>query len=424
MVGIGKAAARRAALAASRSPAGVLKVGALGHSFVANAVHANGWTNNGYMAWARRYCGSRVDLRLSNLFATGGLRQDQIIAQHLPSALAAGLDVCVVDTIRNSIGAEGVTTDSLIAGQRQILDGLTTRGTICIVHPVLAASGAYLLSGDSLLQACALERFQADYCRGNRRAIFANVNPLVTDFATGLAVAGTLFDDLHPSLQGARLIGYAIAQIINQFAAPVDDLHTLVGDVYDATKNVSGNLLVNGLMAGTGGTKQNGATGNAPDSWIAAPNSTSTTTLAMSKVAVSGRTNLSVARMTLGGTGDGVQQLLYQQVDGSKWSVGDVVRGLVACEWSITAGSFSEISLNIIAMNSSFAVIGQAIDGVANGTGYYPTGASGAITFRTEDFTIPAGTAYLIFRLHAVAAAGSPNATVDWSRASLRKVAA
>lgn len=423
MPAVSKAAVRRTALTATRPGSGVLKVGAIGHSFIANAIHANGWTNNGYVSWVRRYCGSRIDMPMTNIFATGGYRQDQIIAEHLPAALAAGLDVCIVDTIRNSIGAEGVTTDSLIAGQRQILDGLTARGTICIVHPVLAASGSYLLSGDALLQACALERFQADYCRANRRAIFANVNPLVADFATGLAVAGTLSDDLHPSLQGARSIGYADAQIILPFTAPVDDLHTLVGDVYDAAKNPHGNLLVNGLMAGTGGTKQGGATGNAPDNWIATPNGgSSTTTLAMSKVAVSGRTNLSVARMTLGGTGDGVQQLLYQQVDDTKWDAGDVVRGMVAAEWNITAGSFSEISLNIIAMNSSFAVIGQAIDGVANGTGYYPTGASGALTFRTEDFTIPAGTAYLIFRLHAVAATGAPNATVDWSRASLRHV--
>jgi hypothetical protein len=412
------------ALRQVRSMSGVLRVGALGHSFIANARHTNGWTNNGYMSWLRRYCGSRVELPMSNLFATGGLKQHEIIAEHLPAALAAGLDVCVVDTIRNSIGAsiDGVpiSTDSLIAGQRQILDSLTARGTICLVHPVLAASGAYLLAGEALLQACALERFQADYCRLNPRAIFVNVNPLVADFGTGLAVSGMLSDNLHPSVAGAMKLGYAGAQIINQFAAPMDDQHTLIGDIYDAAKNPSGNLLVNGLMAGAGGFEQGGVTGETPDGWVAQGGSS--TTLTMSKVAVAGRANLTRARMTLGGAADSVQQMLYQQVDDAKYAAGDVLRGMVECEWSITGGSLSEISLTVLAMNSSFGVLGQWVDGVDNGTGYFPTGASGPISFRTEDFALPTGTAYLIFRLHAVAAAGAPVATVDWGRASLRKV--
>ncbi|PZA12456.1 hypothetical protein DNX69_10805 [Rhodopseudomonas palustris] len=406
------------ALPQVRSMSGVLNVGAIGHSFVANAVHANGWANNGYLSWIRRYCGGRINLPASNVFAGGGLKQHDIIATHLPAALAAGLDVCIVDTLRNSIGHD--TTANLIAGLAEILDGLTARGTFCIVHPVAAASGGYILSGDNLLQACALERFAASYCRSNPKASFANINLLIADFASGLALGGMLSDDLHPSVIGARLIGYADAQIINQFAAPIDDRHTLPGDLYDAGKNPHGNLLVNGLLAGTGGVEQGGPTGETPTNWLVQGGSS--TTLAMSKVAVAGRTNLSSTRMTLGGTGDNVQQMLYQQIDDGKYDAGDVLRAEVEAEWTITAGSLAEISLTMLAMDSSFGVIRTWVDGVNTGAGYLPAGASGPLCFRTEDFAVPAGTAYLIYRLHAVAAAGALAATVDWSRASLRKV--
>ena len=56
-----------------------------------------------------------IDLPIGRVFATGGYDLDAIIATHLPQALAANLDLCFADIVRNSLTKAGETAEQVAA---------------------------------------------------------------------------------------------------------------------------------------------------------------------------------------------------------------------------------------------------------------------------------------------------------------------
>jgi hypothetical protein len=80
--------------------------------------------------------------------------------------------------------------------------------------------------------------------------------------ASGAPLSTLLVDGLHPSGQGAELAALAICEQICRYLPPNIYQPQNVNDVYDATNNPAGNLLLNasGQMSGTGGTANSNCT--------------------------------------------------------------------------------------------------------------------------------------------------------------------
>lgn len=406
-----------------RSMNSVLTGAAIGDSIASYATSdGKGWANRGFLTWVRRYCGSRVNIPASNVFATAGFTIQAVINTWLAPCIAARPDFVIVHVGTNSIG-EG-TTANLQAQYQYLYDALTNAGIIAIIHPILVTHSAFAWAGDDLLQVCALNSFTENYCRNNLKAIYSNVNPLLTDYATGNGITADFYDGLHPTLIGAMKIGRNDAEIINQFAANIDDRGSMAGDIYHATQNPSGNLLVNGLLAGSqSGTLQNGATGDCPTDWYCGPEiGASTASCAFSKTAYPGRTGLERATMTIGGTADNNPLRIFQTINPLLYSAGDTIKGECEVDWNITTGaSFGNIGLRIFAQTAGFSVIDETHDGWLDGFTVYPTGTGSAL-LRVDEFVIPANTGNLSFSMQVYpGATGSVAAVVNWARARLQK---
>jgi hypothetical protein len=254
------------------------------------------------------------------------------------------------------------------------------------------------------------------------------VNPSFINWSTGDALPYLVqADGIHDTPQGAFLFGSGLAAIVNGLAPARDDRFVLLGDTYDATYNTTGNLLraVNngtvesfGLMAGSGGTLLNGATGSVPTGWFGDAKGLP---VSFAQTSYDGHTNLTKSSMILNGTvsSAGLAAELFSLTFREWWSAGDTIIGEVEADWSIAAG-INSIGLTVDAQDSSGNSLLQVLDGFDSGFGTWPTGP-GIAVFRTNPLVIPAGAAFVNLHCCVYPAAGTVNAVVNWARASLRK---
>lgn len=109
----------------------------------------------------------------------------------------------------------------------------------------------------------------------------------VMDPATGQWLSGMSSDGIHPTAKSGTAVGYVLGDFLASVApANQGPVPTLYGDVYDATENPQGNLLLAGmgLQVGSAGTAGAGASGQVSTGWTAARTSGAAMTLNCSKV--------------------------------------------------------------------------------------------------------------------------------------------
>lgn len=403
---------------------------AIGDSITADAYSSSGgssiWTPWGYLTWLRRYLGGRASISGSNVFAVPGKTLAQVRADQLPLALAAKTDICIVHAGINSLDGLPATTAQMIIDYTAIMDGLLANGTSVFLIPIMwkSATASPAFGADLQKQCGSINKFLLDYARSHRGVVISNVNPSMLDFSTGYAQDIYLRDGLHHNQMGAMVAGKVHADRLKPLLIDSDSLFASLGDVYDPAKNPAGNLLANGILAGTSGSKVNGATGNVPTSWrLFRSASGGTVTLAGSKSANSVYPTLEDAIMTIGGTADGVTCILDQEVADANISVGDVVYAECEVDFAFTTGTFGAIGLMVSAKDSGFASLASADDGNMNSSnGRLPEGASGVVTLRTPLMTVPPGYAYRSVALQVLTPpSGACAATVKVRRMSLRK---
>lgn len=396
---------------------------ALGDSITADAYTGGKWTNWGWLAWTRRFLADRIDLPGSRMYAIGGKTAAQVRSEQLPQALVNKTDIAFVHCGTNSLGS--VTTEALIADIKAIYDALRANGTFVVAIPIRQHSGVSTLSGTALLQLCAVNRFIAEYSRTRTGIMMVDVNPSFIDFSTGNVKAGLLRDGLHDNVESAKLMGKLVADALSPLLPAYDDRMMHVGDVYDAANNVRGNILTNGLLAGTGGTVINGATGTTPAGWRGYRSANAgTVTAAFSKEAHATYAGLEKAVITIGGTASG-QIVLFDQEVSSTPSIaeGDIVQAECEIEYAFTEGAFYGISLKTGFKNGSNALLSDAWDGYYTATnGAYPSD-SGSFILRTDPLVVPAGHASRFVNLTiGLGSSGALNGVVKVGRVSLRKI--
>jgi lysophospholipase L1-like esterase len=404
----------------------------MGDSLTALARIDGNWTDIGYAAFLRRFCGSRVDLPASRIFATGGHTTAQIALTWLLPCLIAKPDWCIVEGGINDLLTTlpaPIEASTTIANLKLIYRSLIDAGIFVIAVPIRSTADkdghANALSPDNRKKQGCINNAIKSFCAANSGITCFDVNPSFINWEDGNALVDLVSDGIHDTPKGAYLVGAGLSAVLNGLIPPRDDRFTLVGDVYDAILNPTGNLLVNGLMKGTTGAPLNGATGQIPDGWygdaVHMP-------VGFAKPSYAGYTGLTKASMTLNRTIDpdplNIPQVvkLFSPADPG-WSMEDYVTGEVEAEWDITSG-INSIGLTVEAQDGLGRPIehGDSSDGYDSGIGPWPAGSGSAI-FRTSPLKIPANTVYLILVCKVYAANSGPvEAAVNWARASLRKI--
>lgn len=186
------------------------RVYAIGDSLTANGNQSGNSfiASQSWLMWAVMLSGSK--LRYAGVAATGGLTAEQVAATHLPTAVAARPDFCVVTAGTNNLPA--LVFSTLIATLTQMYTTLRAVG----IQPV-----AGLIPPPSANQASALQvnAWIRQYAAANQIPVVDFHTPLV-DAATGSLLAAYQADATHPNGAGAKLMGQAL----------VDALEPLTGE--------------------------------------------------------------------------------------------------------------------------------------------------------------------------------------------------
>lgn len=253
--------------------------------------------------------------------------------------------------------------------------------------------------------------------------------PAWADYSSTGPRANFTYDGLHPSAQGAYWIAKVKADVINQALPAIDRLFDNSDNVWNAD-NPTGNLLANGMMAGTGGALANSATGSVPTSWTGTRASGGQAmTVAFSKVAHTSLTGLEWAAMTLGGTStaDGLSTAILRQdysLSGTPIAAGDIVEAFVDVEISGQSNVQAVTMLSRLIMSGNYTVE----DGLGGNSAslLIPEGITLSGVLRTPRLVAPAGT--ITGARFDLTAVGGPNTNavaglVKFGRAFVKRVA-
>lgn len=416
------------------NPSAASRGAAMGASWEANAINpADNWTTGGWVAWLRRYSRGAVDIPASRVFATAFKRSDEIIALHLDSLLAAKPAWCFVDLSANDI-LQGISPSILISNTKTVISALQNEGIYPILMPTRALGAGYINGNHD--PSSAVENFDnpisvyTSWCKAfvesNNGVGYFDVNPDFIDFSTGRARTGLLVtDNVHDTTSGAQIRGLAAWNYLKGLLPPRDTRFTLVKDTFDAIANPAGNLLSNGLLAGET-LPPNPPEATSGDGlalgWSLGSYGGSGVTFTPSKQTYAGYAGLEKQRLTYSGIGSGngptgMTGFIYQKIEASKWSEGDVVWAEVEMDYDITQGSVTGIFLSV--QQNAGGTIGRDGDPTAYGD-WLP--GSGSLVLRTDPFAIPSPSTELYFTLSVRPGTGAVAGTVDIARASLRKL--
>lgn len=260
--------------------------------------------NYGYAGWMALYADSRVRTTKARNGGVGGDTSAQWLAR-VGTTIAYGAKVVINLISTNDRGTANLSLDvtktNLEAGIRAQLEA----GIIPIIVAETPRGGANALTGTQLANHLAVRDWIKSY--------FPTIGVRVADpwpdlistvpaeATAGLPKAGLFHDGLHPSPDGARIIGRHIAaQLIDLFPAKLL-LPTFVS-AYEATNNKFGQLTANPLITGTAGTLSGSAnsTGVLADGWSCTGSSWTGGSVVLSKEANPSGGEYQV--MTLSGT--------------------------------------------------------------------------------------------------------------------------
>lgn len=223
----------------------------------------------------RQLTNGSVQTPSGNNLAVGGTYAATIAAS-VPSVIAKGADVVVIDGGRNDV-AGGATAMQIMSALWPAYASLSQTGALLIWLPLLPETPFTQIIRQN---AAYYNRQLKELCSGNRSDLVTTwgFNPLnlpivmdasfMTDYTNGNRYGDFgSSDNTHLSYNGIYMFAQQIKSILNPWLLSRPTFQTYFEDWYDATNNPKGNLLNNGasndgLLSGTGGFLQteNGVT--------------------------------------------------------------------------------------------------------------------------------------------------------------------
>lgn len=201
--------------------------------------------------------------------------------------------------------------------------------------------------------------------------------------------AGVTHDGKHYNQHGAALIGQRVAAVLNAILPPRDALNWDNGKAYNATTCPRGNLLNNGLFAGTA---QTGTHAGTATSWISSDNNVSGLTITRSLVTSGGR-QLQQINATGTPTSANALSAIAQSPTLTDFAPGDVVELVAYIECDAGQTGLLGIRNWFQYSNGATQVFGAGgtPSGFTDTTGQMPTFAWAGV-YRSPPITIPEGT--------------------------------
>jgi lysophospholipase L1-like esterase len=305
-------------------------------------------TSGGYGTWLNLYSVFRVyRAPQTNNFGNSGDTTAQMLAR-VNAVVNAGCHIVVFQGGMNNIGGGGLTVcTSAIADLKAIFATLMNAGIAIVDTTIFPRTGPALWNQAQISTAICINDWRREFARSNRASGYylVDLDPVMTDpsAATWAILANYLqaSDGIHPSVLGGSAMGYAIAQVINQLVPPWLVPLVSISDTFDAVNNTRGNLLPNGVLAGTGGAIGT-CTGTSANSMAvtSSPFTGAAGTCALSMVTLSN--NVRAQQIVLGGTLASAQNVDITQSVATPGNIvnGDTVRGLV---WVNTSSGLTNI---------------------------------------------------------------------------------
>ena len=406
-----------------------LRLAGLGDSITINGITSTvslKYHNNvSYLAWAAILSKQAVKHSISDNFGVGGDTTTMVRARVM-TVISAAPDICVVHCGTNDIygGVSYATTTDNLA---YIWGALTGAGITVIVVPVLprakdSTSGLLPLNLRYRLQR--INAWIRKTAPSMSNVYVADPTANIVDYtATGsnlgdpiggisAAVTAYTYDGLHPAVLGAYWMGKAVADVIALNIPAAGAAFNNPVDVFDATENPNGNVILNGLLTGTGGTLTN--SGALPSGTVA----TSWTlqgflgTVAGSSTSLTLPNGATVPQQTIV-LGASSSAKIYQGVSSlGGLSTGDTV--------------YSEVEVTVTGATNLNGFFSQLYDSVTttrclNGSSgaYYPSQTWTGV-LRTPEFVLGPSASLTTWLQFQTAAAGG--VTVDIRNWSVRKV--
>lgn len=384
------------------------------------AIKASNTANNTYNParypsfWIAARTGRRVHIPQDANFAEAGYTTTDVLDNIQPAVdYNAGVYYVAVGTNGSAGGVYNY--DLMISELGQIYDALLPLGAIVVAQTILPRNIATAATRNTLQRVNLWIKSQDQVRHRNFHVVdpvVNMVNPLSATWQAKTTPSVYTYDDTHPKTQAAFVVASPGVALINTLIPPVAPALASVADVYDATSNPGGNLLANGILDGTGGTTSGGggsggtitatgvATGVIAQHAINGGNFTGLTSTWTKDTMADGRP---AQRVVVSGSYTGVGSAIdvgsqiALRIDKTSsfedYGVGDVFR--LEADVEVAAGTEGIASLEC---QLTFTIGGQNYI-IGDGSGFPGDLIGGEAwngSFRTPDFTLPAGTITLV----------------------------
>lgn len=401
--------------------------------------------NSGYFTWANFLLGQPfyfpVDGNGTNLTAANyGVSGDTsaLALLRVPTVITYAPDICVVLIGTNDLTASGVTAlATTLANLNSIYSQLTAAGILVVAMPIWPRAAWGSLSAPEIV--VARKRMYAinDYIRNwgvrNGNALYRVADPLqyITDSgsATGDQLSGYYrSDSIHPGPKAAYYGGLVLSQVLADYSKLAFGNSYSQADLYDATDNTRGNLILNPLLTGTGGTAGTGVSGNVASNWTCTRGSGTGSTVVCNKGATGALGQPGIYQeiaITWDGLGSVEERVDFRQTSNvsTGFAAGDIIEA--GCDVAVTGmtGQHMGIQCQLEIGSSGGITLFNAFDMDRYDTSNLMLNVSHSGRFKTPRITVPASPTTLNLRIaNRYLNTASGGATIRLSNAWARKV--
>jgi lysophospholipase L1-like esterase len=391
------------------------KICLCGDSITAEAIGSGSWADWGWATWFRRAAGQSIDLEQQDIFAVSSMGTEHLLNTQLPSVQAGDYDICITMIGTNDIANESI---DLVANLETYISAIENLGIYHVMMPIMPRSGAAAWTADELKKVDRINAFIRKRMINAGFGRFISFLPKITDFSTGEAISGYLRDGIHTNKRSAKIIGDTVFSACSDLFPVTEQDFSLSNSTYDEAINPLGDIIVNGLMSGTTGITQNGATGDVATGWnLNRSSAAATFDIVGSKSSDTDLVGKENQVITFSGTGDGTSAVLttISLTPPSGLVDGDELELIM----DVDASSLTGIGYISASLNYDGTAFREGGATVAD-KGEVPSNFSAKMKIRGNYI---GGTSNLAVRLHCSTVSGQAvSGTVTVKQASVRKV--
>ena len=240
-----------------------------GDSITANNTSSGGAFNyapaNGYWNWANALLGQRYKL-LRNA-GIGGNWTSDMLNRLYSDVLFYRPDIVVVLGGTNDI-SNNVPVATTITNLTTIYERILSTGSSVVAMTILprAAAGITTAQRNRLMQ---INNWIREYTYTRPNIILCDAFFAFADASNATSDPVTTYtsDGLHPNSIGARVVGNELYKVLNVLTPASNRSVNGQADVFDATDNPTGNMMVNGMLQILGASSGTGFAGNNPNNF-------------------------------------------------------------------------------------------------------------------------------------------------------------